>query len=109
MSEHKHFSRRQLLGTSGAMFAWAYAPKFAHAAQGRDPRLIVIILRGGLDGLSAVAPIGDPLYAGLRGDIALRSDGAMPALALDSFFALHPAMPTFGRLYRCLLYTSRCV
>ena len=100
MSEHKHFSRRQILGTSGAMFAWAYAPKFAHAAQGRDPRLIVIILRGGLDGLSAVAPIGDPLYAGLRGDIALRSDGATPALALDSFFALHPAMPNFGRLYR---------
>ena len=100
MSEHKHFSRRQLLGSSGAMFAWAYAPKFAHAAQGRDPRLIVIILRGGLDGLSAVAPIGDPLYAALRGDIALRSDGATPALALDSFFALHPAMPNFGRLYR---------
>ena len=100
MSEHKHFSRRQLLGTSGAMFAWAYAPKFVHAAQGRDPRLIVIILRGGLDGLSAVAPIGDPLYAALRGDIALRSDGATPALALDSFFALHPSMPTFGRLYR---------
>ena len=100
MSEHKHFSRRQLLGTSGALFAWAYAPKFAHAAQGRDPRLIVIILRGGLDGLSAVAPIGDPLYASLRGDIALRSDGATPALALDSFFALHPAMPNFGRLYR---------
>ena len=91
MSEHKHFSRRQLLGSSGVMFAWAYAPKFAHAAQGRDPRLIVIILRGGLDGLSAVAPIGDPLYASLRGDIALRSDGATPALALDSFFALHPA------------------
>jgi len=26
----------------------------------RDPRLIVVILRGGLDGLATVAPIGDP-------------------------------------------------
>ena len=75
-------------------------PKFARAADGRDPRLVVIILRGALDGLATVAPIGDPDYAGLHGSIALGISGPNAALPLDSFFALHPAMPEFARMYR---------
>jgi len=85
---------------NGGLFAWAYLPKFARAADQRDPRLVVIILRGALDGLSAVAPIGDPDYAGLHGQIALSLSGDHPAIPLDSFFALNPAMPVFARLYR---------
>ena len=69
-------------------------------AEGRDPRLLVIVLRGALDGLGAVAPVGDPDWLGLRGDRALVLDGKTPALALDSFFALNPAMPNFYRLYK---------
>src|SRR6202041_1027165 len=80
--------------------AWAYLPKFARAADGRDPRLIVIILRGALDGLATVAPVGDPDYAGLHGSIALASEGPHAATMLDSFFALHPSMPEFARMYR---------
>jgi uncharacterized protein (DUF1501 family) len=88
-----------LLG--GASFAaWAYLPKFARAADRRDPRLIVVILRGALDGLATIAPIGDPDYAGLHGAIALAADGPHPAMLLDSFFALHPSMPEFARMYR---------
>jgi uncharacterized protein (DUF1501 family) len=75
-------------------------PKFARAADGRDPRLIVVILRGALDGLATVAPVGDPDYAGLHGSIALTPDGPHAALMLDSFFALHPSMPEFARMYR---------
>ena len=93
-------SRRALLATTGGLFAWAYLPKFARAADSRDPRLVVIILRGALDGLSAVAPLGDPDYAGLHGQIALSLSGDHPAIPLDSFFALNPAMPVFARLYR---------
>jgi uncharacterized protein (DUF1501 family) len=89
-----------LLGASGALAAWAYMPRFAHAAQGRDPRLVTIILRGAMDGLSAVAPLGDPDYVALREGIALSSDGDKPALPLDGFFALHPAMANFARLYK---------
>jgi uncharacterized protein (DUF1501 family) len=59
-----------------------------------------VILRGALDGLATVAPIGDPDYAGLHGSIALTADGAHPALMLDGFFALHPSMPEFARMYR---------
>jgi uncharacterized protein (DUF1501 family) len=93
-------SRRALLLGGASFAAWAYLPKFAGAADGRDPRLIVIILRGALDGLATVAPVGDPDYAGLHGSIALTTDGPHPALPLDSFFALHPAMPEFARMYR---------
>jgi uncharacterized protein (DUF1501 family) len=93
-------SRRALLAATSGLFAWAYLPKFARAADGRDPRLVVIILRGALDGLSAVAPVGDPDYAGLHGQIALSLAGEHPAIPLDSFFALNPAMPVFARLYR---------
>ena len=85
----------------GASFAaWAYLPKFARAADGRDPRLVVVILRGALDGLATVAPIGDPDYAGLHGSIALTASGPKAASMLDSFFGLHPAMPEFSRMYR---------
>src|ERR1700716_3303420 len=93
-------SRRALLLGGASFAAWAYLPKFARAADGRDPRLIVVILRGALDGLATVAPVGDPDYAGLHGSIALSADGPHPAVMLDSFFALHPAMPEFARMYR---------
>jgi uncharacterized protein (DUF1501 family) len=87
-----------LLG-SGALFAWAYAPKLARA-EGRDPRVLVIVLRGALDGLAMVAPVGDPDWVSLRGDRALVLDGKTPALPLDSLFALNPAMPNLHRLYQ---------
>ena len=93
-------SRRSLLLGGAAFAAWAYLPKFARAADGRDPRLIVVILRGALDGLATVAPIGDPDYAGLHGPIALSPVGPHPAIMLDSFFALHPSMPEFARMVR---------
>jgi uncharacterized protein (DUF1501 family) len=92
-------SRRQLLVTGGSLFAWSYLPRFAHAADGRDPRLVVMILRGALDGLAAVAPVSDPAYQALHGQQALSVSGDKPALPLDNFFALHPAMPNFARLY----------
>jgi uncharacterized protein (DUF1501 family) len=92
-------SRRQLLLASGVLFAWAHLPKLA-LAQGRDPRLLVIVLRGALDGLAAVPPAGDPDWAKLRGERALSLAGETPALPLNSLFALNPAMPALHRLYK---------
>jgi uncharacterized protein (DUF1501 family) len=100
LCEMPSLSRRGVLLTGGALFAWAFVPKFARAADAADPRLVVIILRGALDGLSAVAPVGDPAYAGLHGQIALSLGGDHAAIPLDGFFALHPAMPVFARLYK---------
>jgi uncharacterized protein (DUF1501 family) len=91
-------SRRDILLASGVLFAWTYLPKIARA-EGRDPRLLVVVLRGALDGLAAVAPVGDPDWVALRGDNALRVDGPTPGLRLNDLFALNPAMPNLHRLY----------
>jgi uncharacterized protein (DUF1501 family) len=57
-------------------------------------KLIVVICRGGMDGLSVAPPVGDPDYAGLRGAIALGPE----ALKLDATFALHPALASVHAL-----------
>lgn len=100
MTLYRHLpSRREALLGAGALFAWSQMPRLARA-EGRDPRMLVIVLRGALDGLGAVAPVGDPDWIGLRGDRALVLDGKTPALPLNSFFALNPAMPSLYRLYK---------
>jgi uncharacterized protein (DUF1501 family) len=92
-------TRRELLLASGTLFAWAHLPKLAHA-EGRDPRFLTIILRGALDGLATVAPVGDPDWVKLRGDNALTFDGKVAPLKLDDFFALNPAMPNLHRMFQ---------
>jgi uncharacterized protein (DUF1501 family) len=54
-----------------------------------DRKLVVIVCRGAMDGLSVCPPIGDADYAGLRGAIAIPPD---QALKLDETFALHPKL-----------------
>jgi uncharacterized protein (DUF1501 family) len=93
-------NRRTLLGASAGAAALSF-PVFAFGqAQATDKRLLVIILRGGMDGLSAVPAIGDPMYAGLRGRLALPRSGQGAALGLDDTFALHPNLPKMHALYR---------
>lgn len=91
-------SRREVLLGSGALFAWAYLPRLAFA-EGRDPRFLAIVLRGALDGLATVAPVGDPDWVALRGDEALTTGGKTPALPFDDFFAVNPAMPNLHRMF----------
>jgi len=92
-------SRRTMLGVSAGLFSWAYAPGWASAEEEKstDPRLLIVVLRGGMDGLSAVVPHGDSKYNALRGDIALRR---RDTIKLNSFFGLHPSMKKFGKMYR---------
>jgi uncharacterized protein (DUF1501 family) len=92
-------SRRLFLASAGAFVAWAQMPRFAFAGS-RDPRLIVVILRGALDGLAVVPPVGDPDYAALRGDLAIGVDGHKDTLPLNGFFALNGAMPRFKARYQ---------
>ena len=92
-------TRRELLLSSGVLFAWSCLPRVARA-EGRDPRLLVMVLRGALDGLAAVAPVGDPEWVRLRGDKALTLQSTPAALPLNGFFALNPAMPNLHRMYR---------
>lgn len=56
-------------------------------------KLVVVMLRGAVDGLNVVAPVADAEYARLRPSIALARPGAEDgALALDGYFGLHPAL-----------------
>jgi len=90
-------TRRRMLAT--ALGAGALGPlaslSFAGAAGG-DRRFVFVILRGGLDGLSAVPALGDPEFAPARG--ALAQFGA-PPLALDATFALHPNLGALHAMY----------
>jgi uncharacterized protein (DUF1501 family) len=62
-------------------------------------KLVVVICRGGMDGLSVSPPVGDPNYAALRGAIAIPGfEQPGGALKLDDTFGLHPALPSVHRL-----------
>lgn len=69
-------------------FAWAKGP----AARGR---CVVLMLRGGLDGLAAVPAVGDPHWAALRG-----TETEATPLTLDGVFGLHPALKGLHGWYR---------
>ncbi|OYX33208.1 MAG: hypothetical protein B7Y99_07540 [Caulobacterales bacterium 32-69-10] len=90
----KQLTRRGLLAT-GISASLLGSVAFAAAAGGR--KLVVIVARGGMDGLSVSPPVGDPNYAVLRGAIAIP---ASAALKLDETFGLHPKLANLHRLAR---------
>jgi uncharacterized protein (DUF1501 family) len=91
--------RRFLVGT-GAMAASAVLANVLFARTGGSARLVVVILRGALDGLAAVPPYADPNYAGLHRELAIAAPGvADGALALDDTFGLHPACAFLHECY----------
>ena len=62
-------------------------------------KLVVIICRGAMDGLSVSPPVGDQDYRSLRGEIAIAGfDQPNGALKLDSTFGLHPKLTTVHAL-----------
>ncbi len=73
---------------------------FAASAQARG-KLVVVMLRGALDGLAAVPAIGDPQWSTLRAnaDATAATAPAAPPLPLDANFALHPALAQLHRWY----------
>ncbi len=97
------FTRRSLLKAVGlGTVAIAAGPMVGmRAAFAADPgwtgdTLVVLSLRGGFDGLSAIAPIGDPAYATWRPGIAVP---AASAFQLDSMFGMHPGLSALQPLW----------
>ncbi len=86
-------NRRRFLGAAGALTSLTLWPSLGMAAGG-DTHLLVVLLRGGLDGLHALPPRGDSAYQGLRGALA-----PADARVLDSDFALHPSLAFGHELY----------
>lgn len=95
-------TRRQTLAFLGAAPVAAMLPGgVSLAAAATDRRLVVVILRGGLDGLAAVPPYSDPDYVRQRGVLAQEAPGPDGGtLDLDGRFGLHPALKPLHDLYR---------
>ncbi|HEX3395449.1 MAG TPA: DUF1501 domain-containing protein [Steroidobacteraceae bacterium] len=89
---HTNTSRRRFLIGAGALAASATIPNALFAYTGGSSRLVVLILRGALDGLAAVPPYGDPDYSGLHRELAIAAPGGPEgALELNNTFGLHPS------------------
>jgi uncharacterized protein (DUF1501 family) len=83
-----------------ALSAGALGPlatlSFAGNSRAGSSRFVMVILRGGMDGLYAVPAIGDPEFAAARGALA---QYASPPLTLDAMFALHPNLVHLHAMY----------
>ena len=91
-------TRRTFVGAAlaaGALSPWSRLSFAAPGASG-ERRFVLVILRGGMDGLTAAPAIGDPAFAAARGALG---QFAVPALALDATFALHPQLAQLHAMY----------
>ena len=99
LADCESLSRRGFLGFSSAFAASMLMPYRSSLAGTRDPRFLFVILRGALDGLSAVMPVGDAGFTKAREgfmDDVKQAGGPLP---LDGMFALNPAMKNLAALY----------
>jgi uncharacterized protein (DUF1501 family) len=89
--------RRQLLHF-GAFTLGGLPVSLVRAQGGAQKKLVVVMLRGAVDGLSVVAPHAEREYAASRPQIALAPPGAEDGLIkLDAMFGLHPALAPLKR------------
>jgi len=92
--------RRGLLLGLGATFALG-GSRLALAQAPGDRRLVVILLRGALDGLFVVQPYADPGMEALRRPLMLPEPGQEGGLLdLGGTYGLHPALANLHGLYR---------
>lgn len=97
---HATLNRRDFLRHSaafGLLAAGGSSLALAATASTSPQRLVLVILRGGLDGLYAVPAVGDPNFAAQRGSLA---NYAEPTLPLNAMFALHPHLQHLHSLYQ---------
>ena len=84
-------TRRAALMAGGALFLAGSAGALTLSRQAGDRKFVLVILRGALDGLAALAPFGDAHYRAARGKLALSPPGeAGGVLPLTEGFGLHP-------------------
>jgi uncharacterized protein (DUF1501 family) len=100
--KRREFLQMAVLGSFSFLLpgipAWAYRNSLADAS---SKKLIVVFLRGGVDGLNVVVPYGDASYYAIRPTIALPKPGtASGAIDLDGYFGLHPVLAPLMPLWR---------
>ncbi len=95
MTTRRHLLRSALAG--GLAAPWAtLSLAAAPAASDRGQRFVFVVLRGGMDGLTAAPVPGDPAFADARGALA---QWPAPLLPLGGPFALHPLLPQLHAMY----------
>jgi uncharacterized protein (DUF1501 family) len=99
MFDFLHPTRRGFLMTAGAFTAWSFAPQFASAARGRDPRFLMVVLRGAMDGLAVIEPSFDPDFERVRAGLILGADGAPAGLPVAGGFLMNPKLVTLHELF----------
>jgi uncharacterized protein (DUF1501 family) len=92
-------NRRDFLKVASvSSLAWLFPGTSAWAfSNGKDDpaskKLIIVLLRGGMDGLNVVSPYADHRYYELRPTIAVARPGSeLGLIDLDGHFGLHPAL-----------------
>jgi uncharacterized protein (DUF1501 family) len=90
--------RRRFLSVAACSLAASpLVTPVAFAALPSDARLVVVVLRGGMDGLDALQPYGDPTLARLRPDLSLGPEGG--AIPLTGFHAMHQELAPLTPLW----------
>ncbi len=93
-------NRRELLRAMGLTAIANSVPGLAFANAETDARLVLVVLRGAVDGLALAAPYGDSNYRDVRGELALARPGSTNGLLdLDGFFGLHPSLKRIHNHY----------
>ena len=91
--------RSALLGLTAAVTLGRAS--LAVAAAPGDKRLVVVILRGALDGMAAVVPYGDPDLATLRAELVPAAPGQPDGLLdLGGFYGLHPSLANLHTMFK---------
>ena len=107
--EYRQLSRRSFMARTTASAialatpAWLPRVTFAQSDSSSRDVIVSIFLRGGADGLTLVAPFGDPAYYSLRPTIAIPrpdSSNANRGVDLDGFFCLPNAMASLLPAYQ---------
>ena len=95
---HRRHLLGSLAGLAGAPLAALSLPALAAPERGAHAanRFVLVVLRGGLDGLAAVPAPGDPQFEPARGVLARDASSALP---LAGPFALHPALEQLHAMY----------
>lgn len=93
-------TRRSALLGLGAAFTLGRA-SLALAAAATDKRFVVVLLRGALDGMSAVVPYGDRDLGTWRSEIVPPQPGQPNGLLdLGGFYGLHPALAGLHQMFQ---------
>lgn len=91
-------NRRAFLSTACAGgLATTFAPSLSFGQAATDRRFVFVLLRGAMDGLHSIVPVGDPSYRGARGNLAY---GASDLTRLDDLFGLAPGLSPLAASYQ---------